>query len=205
MKRHGSNTAVLDRKPPSQKPFETKLAAVRKLVGGMRTALYDAVKLCCDVFEDRAFRDYLRVERGLVVDDFVAADALDAELTESGFGFLELRTMLELFPDREQWQTTTLGDMHTAVLKRTEQHDERETKRAVTRVKLADHKEVCDERDRAVKRAESLEVDVRQRQDEVGMLRAQVANLEKQLAEANGRISELSAEIERLHRSRLAA
>ena len=73
--------------------------------------LFMRIQLLVTVFEDHEFR-----ANG--ADDFALASILDKYVDDTALGFLELRAVLQVFPNCEQWKKVPLRKMYQEALER---------------------------------------------------------------------------------------
>ena len=162
----------------SIKPYKAKLLAARKLRGDTAAYNFQRVGLLVEVFNDREFRADLGN-----LDDLAAGERLDAEVTDLGFEFLQLRAILERFPTEEDWRNRLLVEMWQTVLtERATPTEDRpqKTRRTATVAEL----------DRVKEQAEALRIEVEQLRPAAEARET----LHQQLARAHRRIGELEQE-----------
>jgi hypothetical protein len=91
---------------PSISEWKNLLSQARKIRGRSRMAAYHRAKLLVAVFDDRGFR----ATHGNI-DDFRAADMLDAEIDDLCLTFLDLRRVLLKFPGPAAWKKSPLRSL----------------------------------------------------------------------------------------------
>lgn len=172
--------------PPktSPRPYKRKLLEARELRRQGGRLLYERVRLLCEVFDDREFREDLGQ-----VDDLAAAEVLDGELSDVGFDFLQLRGVLQHFPGASQWESRPIIDMYEEVIHSRESQRESQPIRTSPRIKREEHEKVVRKLEATERRlAKALETAER------------AQTLEKQLADAHRRIEALEKENAELRR-----
>ena len=176
----------------AKRSWKKLLEKVESLFAEGRVNLYATTVLLVKIFNDRDFRHEVKLES-----DYDASDWLDKYITDTDLTLLELRKVLEQFPDESQWKETTIWKLYAATKKTTE---ERAETPAVNRTawkeraknaeeKLADSEFKC-------KRLESSDSDNRKRSIDYEQ---KIRDLENENAVLTGRIEEL----ERLYKREL--
>jgi len=94
----------------SKTPYKTLLVRAKNLQQTAKANVYARVKLLVRVYRDEQFR----LEHG--ANDFALADVLDQYLDDTGWGFWELKTILEYFPNRDDWRNHRLTKLHADVM-----------------------------------------------------------------------------------------
>lgn len=155
---------------------------------------YDRAVILMKVFDDREFR----ADNGNV-DDFALADVLDAYCEDLSFGFLDLKALIEHFPQREQWSDGLLRRMYTEMLDAREKVDVGERKVPQRRASLkqleAAERRVV-ELEAAVQRMPDLEAQNARLQEEVMELREESRRLRASYTRALDRISDLESKLD---------
>lgn len=86
------------------KEYKKLVLRLESLAKEARASLYERITLANQIFSDEEFRS----DRGLQ-DDWAAAKELDAYFQpDTGFKFLDLRSLVEHFPFKNDWETTSL-------------------------------------------------------------------------------------------------
>lgn len=177
--------------------YKALLLKCQELRGQAGAAAYDRAKMLVQVFDSQAWRADASPKAGQLLDDLDAGRLLDAYVEDLALGFLDLRAMLEHFPEREQWAQGLLKRMHAEMLAARETTEEQPARKrsVVTKQEL---EAVENERDHLKARADYLTRDIAEVKDELKEARQQVKSLEAEnrqlresLARADGRISEL--------------
>lgn len=78
--------------------WKQRLQIVSHLQQNAKSNLYDRVKILCEIFDDRDFRS----DCGNL-DDFDAADKLDAYVSDTCATFFQLRRCIQVYPDQATW------------------------------------------------------------------------------------------------------
>ena len=192
----------------SAKPYKRLLIQAKNLQANAKANVYKRVKLLVQVFDDADFR----IDYG--ADDFVLAGILDQYIADIGWGFMELRSIIEHFPDEADWKTGRLSKMHDEVVKarRAKAADDKQesapVRRKPHRIAKADYEAVKNENRelRAKYKAACARGLDRQATPEAlptangNGKPSEVETLRKQLAAAKKRIAELEAENAELRR-----
>ena len=88
----------------AESTWSQKIARARELRGKSMGLLFDRTAILVDVYADPEF-----------VDSFenmdAAIEALDLEVADTSCGFMELRSIYEMFPTRRDWLTGKLQDL----------------------------------------------------------------------------------------------
>jgi hypothetical protein len=147
-----------------QTGYKAALVKLELLRGQAGAAAYDRVKLAAEqIFEDRDFRADLGN-----FDDFQAGDFLNPYFEDLCLEFLQLRSMLEFYPERERWAEGKLATMRREMLESRGQPEEEAVKR---------------ERPRWKEVAADLEKRIKELEAENAALRGQIHDLRKLLSE----------------------
>lgn len=165
------------------KNFKELLLEARKLRGKSGENAWKRAKILCQIFEDRDFRDSVGA-----VDDFKAAEMLNAEVEDLCLTFLQLRQIFIEFPKKSDWADGRLKTLYEkAKSKPVEESDK--PKRSVNRITKKEHEQVLREKEEAIaranysdrQRAELLEK-LEQLQGENNQLRGRISELERLLS-----------------------
>lgn len=161
-------TATASRPVQSARPFEQKLALASQLQRRSGTLLHRRVSLLAEVFADRGYREYLANEVvGGPVDDLAVGERLDPYLADTGFRFLQLRAVLERFPDAADWKRP-VADLWESL--RSAKPESDEPVRKARRVTLAEYAQLKEERDRLARRVADLEAELRDAHVRIALL-----------------------------------
>jgi len=160
------------------KKWKENLARVKNLRREAAALVYDRVKLLVAVYEDPEFL----ADEGL--DALSAARRLDDELADVCAGFLEMKAVLEFYPERKQWEGRRLDLIVAEVLSaERERHAAlSEPRPPVKRVTKAEHAETVKELELVKKSYAELEADNRSLLEEVGRLKYRISELESLLS-----------------------
>ena len=176
----------------SVKGWKKNMLAAQAERGKSMASLYRRVKLLCDVFADREFRQ----DNGNL-DDAAACTLLSKELNDVASDFFVLRRVIEYFPDRDSWAGGNLQKMIAEVREYDHAQVEKEPKRTVERAtmqQLRTEKERAASAEQQVARVEKTVDDLRVENQQ---LRDDNQQLREELATANGRIAELERLLDR--------
>lgn len=173
---------------PAKPAYKHKLIRAKELQGNACAILYDRISLLVEVYNDPQFHEFENL------DEFTAASRLDAYLTDVAENFITLKAVLELFPERETWEKRTFRELlaHARGVAEEKRRKAREPQVAAHRVTKQELKQVAEERDDAIKVAESA-------QETAAELRRENDRLKKELAVAEYRIKELEEELSSVH------
>jgi hypothetical protein len=187
----------------SPKLYKQLLIKVRDLQQTAKANVYQRVKLLVQVFANEDFR----LDHG--ADDFVLSGILDQYVSDIGWGFMELRSILEYYPNEADWKDNRLTKMHDEVVrdrkKRAAASKEQgqAVRRKPRRVTNADFEAVKNENrelrakyNAACRRAVDRQLQAPSNSN--GNATAEVVTLRQQLREAKERIAYLEAENARL-------
>jgi len=179
-------------------PYKRLLIQAKNLQQTAKANVYKRVKLLARVFDDEQFR----LDHG--GDDFVLAGILDEYVADIGWGFMELRSILEHFPDEPAWRTGRLSRMHDEVVRARRARAMQESqpvRRKPRRVTNADFEAVKNENrelrakfQAAIARGLARNETAQGNGHAPGGMEAEIIMLRKQLATARRRIAELEAE-----------
>lgn len=174
----------MNAKKKTASEYKLKLIVVSEMKAQSKGLLYDRVKILNEVFDDRDFR----AEAGNL-DDFKADEHLSAYVDDTGFTFLQLRAILEHFPNRAAWEKRKLAEMYDEMrdAKAKLNKQERQPTAPRRRVTAAEFDQAQEEKSRAQVIAQQSREQLHKVTDEADALRAEVARLQ-------GRISELERE-----------
>lgn len=159
---------------PTAVAWKQKLIKAEDMRQSSVASIYDRAKLLNDVFDDTEFRD----DNNL--DDLRAAEVLDSYLTDVAASFLELRSVLEMFPNRDQWAQRDLKKMIAEMMDRKASEAPADTgavrRKRVTR---ADFEALEQERDELAARVEQLLAENRELRDQLAVTNFRLAELEE--------------------------
>ena len=172
--------------------YKQHLKNVSELKSSGISCLHQRVKILVKVFDDATFRE------DIGGDDFALASALNKYVDDCALSFLELRTVLQTFPNEADWIKTSLRQLLENALKagRSSKDNDKEpvARRTVT---IKEFDALGDK----LKDAEYMRKTLG---DEVSELRAENRRLLAENARLEGRISELERSIERYGAERRA-
>lgn len=186
----------------STKQYKRLLIQVKNLQQNAKANVYKRVSLLVQVFNNEGFR----LDHG--ADDFVLSGILDQYVADIGWGFMELRSILDHFPNEADWKTNRLSKMHDDVVRdrrskaAAEKQQDAPVRRKPHRIAKADYEAVKNEnrelrakmRAAAVRGLERLELHQGNGKAPSNSKPSEVESLRKQLAAAKKRIAELEAE-----------
>ena len=167
-----------------QQNYKQKLLYVSEIKATGLTQLHQRVRLLVEVFEDQVFR------ADIGGDDYALATALDAYVDDCALTFLELRSVMQAYPEATQWERAKLRSLYTdaTAKERPAKDDEEKPARRTATVKE------LDELSLKLKDAEFVGKTLT---EEVSELRQENRRLLAENARMEGRISELERMIER--------
>lgn len=159
--------------------YKKKLINVSELKASGIERLHERVKLLVEVFEDHDFRTDING------DDFAMSAALDKYVDDCALSFLELRSVLQSFPDPDEWKKTSLRQLYANAVSRSSAPnvagDEPKPERRSVTIKQFD--ELSDRLKDESCRANSLFVEITELRSENRRLLAENARLEGRIAE----------------------
>ncbi len=173
-------------KRQTEKRWKKALLEARQQADRGLTCLFRQTKLLIEIFDDAEFR----ADAGLR-DDLQAAEWLDAEFPNAPLKFLEMRAILQAFPEEKDWREQSLQEMFASIKP---SKPEGQVQHARMSIKKADYEKACEERDHYKARAKYLD-------EQVAELEADRDTHRQEIAKLKGRIHEL----ERLVARELAA
>jgi len=170
--------------------WKKKLFKSRELRGKTAEIVYDRITLLVEIYDDDQFRQ----DSG-DPDDLSAATLLDAEVGDLCADFLELRCVLDSFPNKGDWTDKNLKKLVAAALdgSRTRRKSKKSERRTVT---LKEHEKIQVKAGEAEARAAQLGRVLDESQKDMETLRQENQSLREDLAEARGRIRELERRFE---------
>lgn len=177
--------------------YKKLLIEAKRLVGQAGLAAYDRATLLNKVFEDPAFR----ADTG-AVDDYALGEVLDAYVSDLAVDFMELKNLLDHFPNREAWGTGNLKRMRVEMIAARREASRAEREQAgetITRTRRThqEFKELEHEKDVAERQLESSRRDNESLVQEVARLKKEAADLRIENAQLTGRITELERVLKR--------
>ncbi len=129
------------------------LLQAKKLNTKIGMWIYRRTKILLEIFDDAEFR----AEIGLR-DDLQAAEWLDKEFKGVALKFLQLRAILNEYPDEKQWMDGDLQTMFNSIKpNKPEIEKPPRTRQSVT---LAEYKMVCEQRDHLQYQVNQLELEL---------------------------------------------
>jgi hypothetical protein len=175
-------TATAQTETDSATGYKALLLQARALRGKAGTKAFDRAAILVKVFEDGEFRQ----DCGNL-DDFRAAELLDEYVEDLALGFLDLRAMLAHYPRRRQWAEGRLSKMLREMVRAKEKA--LPVAARPPRVAIAETRKQL-EQQLEVARREKAKIEYA-RKDEIGHLKARIAELEAENAELRARIEAL--------------
>lgn len=172
-----------------KKNYKTLLLEARELRHEAGKNAHKRATLLVKVFDDRDFRDEVGA-----LDDFAAAECLNAEVEDLCLTFLQLREMLKAFPLEADWADGKLRTLYNRTLelgKAAEDANKRENTRTRRAVSLKELEKVEQEKSEAEAALRHQERRVAQVVTELDQLRADNQALRLENAQLRGRIAEL--------------
>lgn len=158
--------------------YKRKLLNVSQMKATGIERLHERVIVLVEVFDDSEFR------ADIGGDDFAIAAVLDKYVDDCALGFLQLRSVLQVFPAAEEWKATNLRALHASAIERSKPLGQEPVKHERRTVKVADFDELQEQFKDATCRANTLV-------DEITELRAENRRLLSENAKLEGRIVEL--------------
>lgn len=178
------------------KKWELVLKEVESLIGHSNGVLFDRVLKLQSVYDDPAFR----LHHKEVEDDI--HDHLDKFLGDYGISFADASLMLRYYPAKSQWEFGKVREMLAESMDRRDA--ERPQAAAPRKRSVVSHKEfeqVQKQVEQETVRSKALASELADKRTELEQLREENKRLTRELARAEGRISEL----ERMVKGELAA
>lgn len=176
---------------PAVKAWKRKLLDAKKQHGRGMVCIYRQTRLLNEVFRDAEFRADVNLR-----DDLEAADWLDTEVpSESALGFLQLRSVLEQYPEEKDWEAGKLRAMFASLQPEKPKADRPTHTRKV--IKQAEFKAACDERDHFKLRAEQLErktIEIERKLETYDEIYQDRERMKVHITYLEGRIRELETE-----------
>lgn len=189
--------------------YKQLILKARELMGKAGLIAFDRAKLLCQIFEDRDFRADLGN-----ADDFKCAETLDELCGDLSLKFLRLKQLVEHFPERKQWASGNLERMLAEMLASvTAPIEDHKPKRERTVIKQSEFVALSQEKTKVEQQAnefkklaevakqEKVEIESKAREfrqaaesaeEKCRRLEIENRDLREKLAEANGRIAELT-------------
>lgn len=165
----------------SKTKWTMTLRKVDEMIAASNASLYDRVKLLCQVWDDQ---DFIAHHNG---DVDAAEKHLNQKLGDYAIGFFEARSLLKHKPRRGDWEGGSIRQILAEALdaerqsRKQEAVDQPQRKGPVPR---KEHEQVLQQLERVTERNE-------QQADEIGSLRAKIAELERENATLRGRVEQL--------------
>lgn len=160
------------------KSWKSRMTQVQNLRKRSASLVYDRVVLLVDVYRDEEFL----TDEGL--DELSAANRLDDELADVCAGFLELKAVLEFYPDRKQWEGRRLDLIVAEVLEaERKQHKTTREPRKITRVTKAKFEDLTRERNTLTTQLSDVRDENISLHEEIGQLKHRISELESLLSE----------------------
>lgn len=95
---------------PTMKHWKRAWMDAQKFCKGIGANLWNLTKAVNEIFDDAEFR----ADNGLR-DDLAAADWIDSRLLHVPFGYMELRLILEHYPNRSDWEKTKIAKLRDSI------------------------------------------------------------------------------------------
>jgi hypothetical protein len=185
----------------SPRPYKQKLLIAADLKRQSAELIYDRFRLLNEVFDDQDFR------ADVGGTDFQWAAELDTYVEDLDFGFLDLRTVFEHFPDRNVWVERKLMDLFIEATQRNAKpDDEPKVKRPrATQAQLKAAEQKAEAADQKVAELTCELEHATERLSEIEILQREVDRLREKLRLAYQRIGELETELKHVQQADLAA
>lgn len=169
------------------KKWEKMLLEVKELVGKSNELLFDRATRLVAVYHDKDFQDYHKGDADKI------ESHLDQYVADYGVTFYDVLEMLKWFPSRGEWSK---GSVRQILAESLERRDATRPAKEATAIKrsnpipVKEHEAVKKELAQEVARAKSLASEIQELRDEN-------RRLTRELAMAEGRISELERMVKR--------
>lgn len=177
----------------AKKKWENVLVEVKQLLAESRANLFEAVTRIVAVYDDTDFRAHHSDK----------IDAMESHLNEFladfDLTYGEAALILKYYPARDQWRTNSLRTMLAESVTRRDSESRRDApvRPAPRRIKVEEFEAVQKRFDQESARANSLAQTVQTKDDIINELRQENQRLTRELARAEGRISELERALSR--------
>ena len=159
------------------KEWKEKLAQVKNLRKRSAGLVYERIVLLVDVYADEEFL----ADEGL--DELSAADRLDEELADVCAGFLELKAVLEFYPNRKQWEGRRLDLIVAEVLEaERKRHESTREPRKITRFTKSQFEDLTRERNTLTSQLSEVRDENISLHEEIGQLKHRITELESLLS-----------------------
>lgn len=103
-----STTPIAD--PQQMKPWKRTWLDAQKFCTGIGANLWNLTRAINEIFDDAEFR----ADNGLR-DDLAAADWIDSHLLHIPLGYMELRIILQHYPNRVDWEKTKISKLRESI------------------------------------------------------------------------------------------
>lgn len=176
-----------------QKKWEMLLAEAKFLMQQSRDTLFDVVSKMVSVSNDADFLAF----HGGVIDK--ADEHLDQFLADYDITFREAELVLKYYPAREQWRNTGIRVMLAESIVRRDEASKSgaPTRNSPRRVTIAEYEKLQEQLDTECKHTSAVVGELSEARSEMKTLREENRRLMRELAVAEGRISELERMIKR--------
>jgi DNA-binding transcriptional MerR regulator len=170
----------------SMPPYKKLLLQAQEMRGQSNGMIYDRARILCQVFDDGEFRE----DNGNI-DDFRLAEILNNYIDDLGFDFLDLRSMLDKYPDRESWVSGRLKRMLAAIREKRESP----VRRATLRIPITETRKQLSRQLENLKREKTIIAS--SKTDEIIRLKDRIAELEEEVERLTRENAELRAIVNR--------
>lgn len=176
-----------------RKNYKTLLIEARNLRSEAGKNAHKRATILCQVFDDRDFRADIGA-----LDDFGAAEVLDAECEDLCVGFLELRAMLAAFPDATDWSDGKLATLYKRTQEKADAEAPEKPARTVNRVTRKEMEVETNARKDAEAMLRRVEKQQKDTESELAGVRAQLAAALSENERLKGRLEELERLLPRI-------
>jgi hypothetical protein len=179
----------------SEKPWIALMNRARDLQQAGRANLHERVTILVQVFENVDWREE-QYSRGVAHDDEAVAALLNEYVEDSHHEFLQLRAVLQRFPNASDWAACPVSRLLAEALAPGRDKQAPPTKRKTAT--LADLNAAKIRAKEAETKAARSRADCETARTQVETAREAIARLERELAAARSRVAELEEENDRL-------
>lgn len=172
------------------KAYKQTLIDCLRLRGDSGSNAFQRACMLVNVFNDRDFRaDHSQYDDGKL------ADELDQYVDDLALSFLQLKALLERFPEESDWAQGRLNKMYAELLEELREQRSKardnEDKPIVERLTKKDFSNLREQLHRAEVRVGETSLRAETAENEVASLRAENAALKTKVSRLEGRIEEL--------------